>query len=47
MLVPDPATVYCGQRYDLKAKLPGGGKILEKTQKVMLKIRFGKGKYGP
>ena len=27
ILVPDPATMHCGQRYDLKAKLPGGGKF--------------------
>ena len=47
MLVTDPVTVYCGQRYYLKAKLPGGGKFWKKTQKVMLKIRFGKGKNGP
>ena len=46
-VVLDPATVYCGQRYNLKAKLPGGGKFWKKTQKVMLKIRFGKGKNGP
>ena len=46
-VVLDPATVYCGQRYDLKAKLPGGGKFWKKTEKVILKIRFGKGKYGP
>ena len=46
-VVPDPATVYCGQRYNLKAKLPGGGKFWKKTQKVMLKIHFGKVKNGP
>ena len=42
MLVPDPATVYCGQRYNLKAKLPGGGKFWKKTQKVMLKYVLAK-----
>ena len=47
ILVTDPATVYCEQRYDLKAKLPGGGTFWKKTGKVMLKIYFGKGKYGP
>ena len=32
-VVPDLATVYCGQRYDLKAKLPGGGKFWKKLKR--------------
>ena len=47
ILVPDPAPVHCGQRYDLKAKLPGGIKFWGKKHlKVMLKFYFGLGKYG-
>ena len=47
MLVPDPATVYCGQRYDLKAKLPGGGIILEKNSKGDVKNTFWQRKIRP
>ena len=32
-VVLDPATVYCGQRYNLKAKLPGGGKFWKKLKR--------------
>ena len=32
-VVLDPATVYCGQRYDLKANLPGGGKFWKKLKR--------------
>ena len=32
ILVPDPATVHCGQRYDLKTKLPGGEKLWKKIK---------------
>ena len=40
ILVPDPATVHCGQRYDLKAKLPGGRKLWGKNSKGDVKNLF-------
>ena len=46
ILVPDPATVQCGQRYDRKAGSSSCCQVVEntekKTQKVMLKIYYGK-----
>ena len=47
ILVPDPATVHCGQHYDLKAKLPGGGKFWEKNLKGDFKNIFWQRKIRP
>ena len=47
ILVPDSATVNYGQRYNRKAGSSPSCQVSEKkTQKVMLKIHFGQGKYG-
>ena len=46
ILVPDPATVQCGQRYDRKAGSSPCCQVVENSEKkiqmVMLKIYFGK-----
>ena len=47
ILVPDSAIVHCGQRYDLKAKLPGGGKFWKKNSKGDFKNLFWRRKILP